>query len=130
MATCSYNRPLPNPPTPSAACAVPLGGSNTTLLDVCCNGHINPIRQYGAPGEDECYQYCTTETVDEVIACFSRPENLGPYDANNPTWSCYNAVEANEENRPVFEGGVARIGIGKAMVVILGLGLVSAVMGS
>jgi hypothetical protein len=130
--TCAFNVPIPNPPTTLSACSVPLGGSNSTILDTCCNAHINPILKYGAPDSSECYQYCTTDSVHAVMECLSQPENLGAFDAENPKWSCYNVGDVRKEEA-VDDGygygsGVGRVRLSKAAVVVGILGLVGVVM--
>jgi hypothetical protein len=126
--SCTYNKPFPNPQTAGAACSVPIGGSNTTLLDTCCNGHINPVQKYGAPGEDECYQFCTTDEVVDVMACLTI--NLGEFDADNPTWACFNYAGAKSKSGSEYDSGVGRVKVGKMMATVVLLGLVGAVVGT
>ncbi|KAF2658355.1 hypothetical protein K491DRAFT_676404 [Lophiostoma macrostomum CBS 122681] len=105
-ASCNYDRPIPNPPTTSTACSVPIGGSNTTILDTCCNGHINPFKQYGAPGEDTCYQYCTTQAGVDVQNCLRNKLGNGT-DDTSPLFMCYNVVEGKGTSND-YEGTAVR----------------------
>ncbi|KAF2016948.1 hypothetical protein BU24DRAFT_140993 [Aaosphaeria arxii CBS 175.79] len=96
--SCTFTSPIPNPPTTTTStCAVPLGGSNSTYLDVCCNGHINPITTYGSPGDSaECYMYCTTDNWSEVSRCLEGKfaEGGGGGDGKGgPSFACFNAVD-------------------------------------
>ncbi|KAF1977845.1 hypothetical protein BU23DRAFT_435644, partial [Bimuria novae-zelandiae CBS 107.79] len=76
--TCAFSSLIPSPPTDLQSCAVPIGGSNSTLLDTCCNGEVNPIRTFPAPDADhECYMYCTTDDAAPVQTCLE--QNLGRY---------------------------------------------------
>jgi hypothetical protein len=73
--------PIPAPPTSSLSCAVPLGGSNTTILDSCCNGHINRIIPYSTTPDrngtylvpNGCYLFCTPEAdaMEDVKTCLA-----------------------------------------------------------
>ncbi|KAF2866122.1 hypothetical protein BDV95DRAFT_505465 [Massariosphaeria phaeospora] len=118
MAFCAVSGPLPNPPTTRPSCAVPIGGSNSTRLDNCCNSHINAIRTYA----DDCYQYCEVDNAADVQMCLDR--DLGPYDANKPTFQCFNVVE----NQAVggAHGRLRTPGIWA--VVVLGISLASGLL--
>ncbi|KAF2256915.1 hypothetical protein BU26DRAFT_31974 [Trematosphaeria pertusa] len=122
--SCAFTSGIPNPPTTSPSCAVPIGGSNSTLLDTCCNGHINPINTYSAPGaDDDCYQYCTTDAVNDVQGCLT--QKFEAYDKNSPAFQCFNVapVKAAES-----KGGRIK-GAGWILRVAVGLGVVGAVVG-
>ena len=120
--TCSFNKPIPKPPTTGPAFAVLVGGSNTTILDTCCNGHINPIRAYHAPEEDDCYLYCNTDAPDAVMSCLSQPQMLGAksIDANNPNWDSFN-VDENRVQRSDYDSGVERLRLVKVTAVVIGM---------
>ncbi|KAF2635064.1 hypothetical protein P280DRAFT_383192, partial [Massarina eburnea CBS 473.64] len=86
--SCSYTSPIPTPPTSLTSCAVPLGGSNSTLLDTCCNGEINPIRTYSvAETTSDCYQYCTTNDVASVQTCLKW--NMDMYGVAGESFRCF-----------------------------------------
>ena len=76
--------PIPRPPVSAASCGVPLGGSNNTILDTCCNGHVNRIVPYSTfpssiPNGNEstylapngCYLFCQPgeEELATVRSC-------------------------------------------------------------
>ncbi|PSN61320.1 hypothetical protein BS50DRAFT_461224, partial [Corynespora cassiicola Philippines] len=91
--SCSFSGPLPNPQTAASSCTVPIGGSNSTIIDTCCNGHVNPIQTYSFPNsKEDCYMFCTTTDVQTVESCLI--EKLGPYDPDQPAFQCFNAVAA------------------------------------
>ncbi|KAF2272841.1 uncharacterized protein EI97DRAFT_197610 [Westerdykella ornata] len=133
--TCTFTTPIPTPPTTLPSCALPLGHSNTTLLDTCCNGHINPVTTYAAPGApDACYQFCTTEDVRGVMACLGAPENLGESGEGTATerWRCFNVVEREVKKEGVYGSGAGRVnerGLGVGGVVVVLLGVLGVVMG-
>jgi hypothetical protein len=119
--SCTYNNPPPNPPTSQAACAVPMGGSNQTIIDTCCNGHINPIVNYGAPGEADCWQYCTTDDPNTVQSCLE--QNMGIYNPSNPRFACYNAVSSKNTTSMA-----AVAALSKPMILVMALGLLGTIM--
>ncbi|KAF2005165.1 hypothetical protein P154DRAFT_425271 [Amniculicola lignicola CBS 123094] len=128
MSSCASNPQIPNPPsTTTTTCAVRLGGSNSTILDACCNSHINGFKSYPAPGSSkDCYQYCETNDPDAVERCFSLPSNFGPYDKERPDFQCFNAVNGTGSTGDAI--GRGRPGWG--MMSILAMGLVGSVIGS
>ncbi|KAF2689791.1 hypothetical protein K458DRAFT_384426 [Lentithecium fluviatile CBS 122367] len=125
---CTFPTPLniPTPPTTSQTCAVPIGGSNTTLLDTCCNGHINPVLTYSAPGSsDNCYSYCTTDDAVSVQEC------LGEYMMEG-AFRCFGVVAARAE------GSAGGFGVGSGngrgagawwVKVVVGVGVLGALGG-
>ncbi|KAF2727133.1 hypothetical protein EJ04DRAFT_506233 [Polyplosphaeria fusca] len=124
MSTCTFTTPLPNPPTTLPSCSVPIGSSNSTILDTCCNSEVNPIRSYGAPdGGPDCYMFCTTDTVQTVEECLR--QNLGMYEKDAPQFECFN-VGVGVQKAESGAGG--REGTGKrGRWVVLGLAIVFAV---
>jgi hypothetical protein len=122
--SCNFNAPIPNTPTAASSCAVPIGSSNSTILDTCCNGHINEIKTYGAPGDDDdCYLYCTTDTVEEVNKCLE--EKMGEFEKDRQQWMCFNAI-----NSKASEGGaVQKRPRGKGMILLVSLGIVTFALG-
>lgn len=116
---CTFPTPLtiPSPPTPAQACAVPSGASNSTLLDTCCNGHINPVLPYSAPGaKDDCYLYCTTDDAVSVQACLSEYMKEGAF-------QCFGVKERSVEGGAAGKKGgswVVRVAAGLGVVVVLG----------
>lgn len=129
--SCNFSKPIPNPPTYTAACAVPIGGSNGTIFDTCCNGHINSIQNYGQEDDDEgnCYQYCNTNAVDAVMACLSQPQNLGPMDPNNEKWKCFNVEAGGSRKQSDYESAGMRLkGVGKWTMFVMGLGVIATMM--
>ncbi|KAF2745860.1 hypothetical protein M011DRAFT_504084 [Sporormia fimetaria CBS 119925] len=127
---CPTTTPLPPPPTPHPACAVPLGGSNSTILDTCCNGHINAIISYGSSSassaeQQNCYQYCTPDPakLHDVYACLERPENLDVMDGEGRKWACWGeGGEVVVRGVQVGGGSMRRGGrMGWVGVVVLGM---------
>jgi len=121
--SCSFSGPIPKPTTTAASCAVPLGNDNSTILDTCCNGHINVIKSFGALDvEDNCYLYCTTDLVDDVEGCLS--ENLGLYNNNHQTYQCFDGVVGK-----MAESRGTKLRLGKWIIVMMGLGFLGVSMG-
>jgi hypothetical protein len=117
--SCTFNSPIPNPQTSLPACSVPIGFSNSTILDTCCNSEVNPIRSYGAPdGGPSCYQYCTTDDVQAVEQCLQ--QNLGAYEVGQPQFQCFNVAVGVKK----AENGGARIGGGRWVFVLMTAGFV------
>ncbi|KAF2258956.1 hypothetical protein CC78DRAFT_572170 [Lojkania enalia] len=121
MTTCPHRFGIPNPPTTKAACAIPIGGSNSTILDTCCNGHINPIVSYGAPDGEDCYQFCTTDAVEEVEDCLLN--KLGEFNKSDPDFQCFNAVDMQTQTNDSRRRGVG-------MWLFVALGVVGMVAGT
>lgn len=119
--SCTFPTPLtlPTPPVTVQACAVPLGGSNSTLLDTCCNGHINPIRTYSAPNSsDDCYMYCTTDDALSVQECLSEYMKEGAF-------QCFGVTV-----RRAGSGGKSTLGRGSWwMKFAIGVGVLGALGG-
>lgn len=113
--SCQPVTAVPPPPTTHPACAVPIGGSNSSILDACCNGHINAIATYSAPETtlsadssssapvivnsedgDDCFQYCITATPDIVRSCLA--EKMQAFDKEGATgvglFGCFNTEKA------------------------------------
>ena len=132
---------IPQPPTTLPSCAVPVGGSNSSILDACCNGHINAIATYSADDsedDDGCFQYCITDSPNIVQSCLA--QKMAEYEKGGSTgtagmYGCFNADKAvRQASGSGNEGGYAtgagvRIGGSWAMTFMLGLGVVGAVMG-
>ncbi|PVH98375.1 hypothetical protein DM02DRAFT_615868 [Periconia macrospinosa] len=113
MASCTYTTLFPPPPTNLPSCAVPLGGSNSTILDSCCNGEVNLIRTYSGPGvSNDCYQYCNTADVKSVQNCLS--QNMNMYGVVGPGFQCFNAVEG----RGVENSGT-KFGVGAKWIFMI-----------
>ncbi|KAF2711997.1 hypothetical protein K504DRAFT_346410, partial [Pleomassaria siparia CBS 279.74] len=106
---------IPQPATNAPSCSVPIGGSNSTIFDSCCNSHINLIQT----DSTSCYLFCTTDSVADVENCLN--SKLGPYNKQRQTFQCFNETAK--------EGGSERIRLGKGILVIMGLGLAASIMG-
>ncbi|KAF2036103.1 hypothetical protein EK21DRAFT_106209 [Setomelanomma holmii] len=133
--------PVPAPPTSLTSCAVPVGGSNSTILDVCCNSHVNSFATYAAPGasnvrsDDGCFQFCTTDNPEYVSGCLTN--TLGEY-ASAINFECFNVPNVKKDSgsgaggdESGYGNAAGRIGggrIGWAMGVVVGLSLVGAVL--
>ncbi|KAH7398666.1 hypothetical protein DE146DRAFT_498333 [Phaeosphaeria sp. MPI-PUGE-AT-0046c] len=131
--------PVPAPPTSLPACAIPIGGSNTTILDTCCNGHINAMATYSAPGsssnaksDNGCFQYCVTDSPDYVAGCLTN--TLGEFESS-VVFECFNTQkgkkgEASKEERG-YGSGAGKVGgrVGWGMGSLVVLGFVGAVVG-
>ncbi|KAF1962799.1 hypothetical protein CC80DRAFT_541950 [Byssothecium circinans] len=123
--SCAYTTPIPLPPTSLTSCAVPLGGANSTLLDTCCNGEINPIRMYSGAGESsDCYQYCTTSDVASVQDCLS--VNMAMYGAASVGFQCFNVVAAKGVENA--DGGRTGGMSGKLWMTMVGFWALSGVL--
>ncbi|EUC42629.1 hypothetical protein COCMIDRAFT_28758 [Bipolaris oryzae ATCC 44560] len=113
--SCQPLSSVPPPPTTLPSCAVPIGGSNSSILDACCNGHINAIATYSAPETtsltprdsktpvivnsedgDDCFQYCITDSPDIVETCLA--EKMQAFDKEGATgvgmFGCFNVEKA------------------------------------
>jgi hypothetical protein len=117
---------------------VPIGGSNSSILDTCCNGHINAIATYSAPGsssnaraDNGCFQFCVTDNPEYVEGCLTN--TLGEYEKGGLMFECFNTASV-KKGRDGEDSGYAsagsRTGFGWMMGVIVGLGFVGAVVGS
>ncbi|KAF1832116.1 hypothetical protein BDW02DRAFT_503764 [Decorospora gaudefroyi] len=155
--SCQPFTSIPQPPTTLPSCAVPVGGSNSSILDACCNGHINAIATYSASDsptiivssslspaasstpivnsedDDGCFQYCITDSPDIVQSCLA--EKMSAYKESQTTYGCFNADKAARRARGSDEGYVsAGTKIGGcaewAVRLLLGVGVVGALMGS
>jgi hypothetical protein len=129
---------IPAPPTTLPSCAVPVGGSNSSILDACCNGHINAIATYSADDtedDDGCFQYCITDSPNLVQSCLA--QKMEEYEKEGATGSgmfgCFNANKAVRQAASNEGGYATGAGVrtsGSWLVqVLLGLGLVGAVIG-
>ena len=137
---CNANQ-IPSPPTSLASCAVPIGGSNSSIIDNCCNGHINSIVTYGPRGsnsnarsDDGCFQFCITDSPDLVEGCLAN--SLGEYSKGEPIFKCFNTA-AVKKDAGSSEGGYGNAGVsvkaggvGWVMGAVLGLAFVGATMGT
>ncbi|KAL6710743.1 hypothetical protein ACN47E_007800 [Coniothyrium glycines] len=141
MACPSYNL-IPTPPTTLSSCAVPIGGSNSSILDACCNGHINAITTYSAPDadtnsedDDGCFQYCVTDSPAMVQSCLTQNMEIYQKKEGVQAFECFN-VDAVKKSGGRSEGeynsaGVRASGrVGWAMGIVLTLGIVGTAMGS
>ncbi|KAJ6274323.1 hypothetical protein PSV08DRAFT_263300, partial [Bipolaris maydis] len=100
--SCQPISSVPPPPTTLPSCAVPIGGSNSSILDACCNGHINAIATYSAPDttsltpRDSTTPYCITDSPDIVETCLA--EKMKAFDKEGATgigmFGCFNAEKA------------------------------------
>ncbi|KAH7392641.1 hypothetical protein BKA66DRAFT_412106 [Pyrenochaeta sp. MPI-SDFR-AT-0127] len=135
--SCNAFSQIPAPPTTLPSCAVPIGGSNSSILDACCNGHINAIATYSDPkadanleDDDGCFQYCTTDSPANVEACLS--QKLAEYATSGPKFECFNVnvegVRKGGSGGYSSAGGRVRVK-GWVMGVVLGMGFVGAVVG-
>jgi hypothetical protein len=142
--SCAPFTTIPQPPTLLPACAVPVGGSNSSILDACCNGHINAIATYSADDsedDDGCFQYCITDSPDIVQSCLAQKmqeyEKDGSSGVGGGMYGCFNADKAVRQtggSGSGNEGGYAtgagvRVGGSWVMSFLLGLSVLGAVMG-
>lgn len=137
--SCAPFSQIPTPPTTLASCAVPVGGSNSSILDACCNGHINAITTYSAPDEDTnsedndgCFQYCVTDSADIVRGCLA--EKMEAYEKGMSMFECFNVASVrkggNSEDGSYRSLGVSNGGgLGWAARVMISLGIVGAIVG-
>ncbi|KAH3963176.1 hypothetical protein HBI65_175650 [Parastagonospora nodorum] len=130
--------PITAPPTTLTSCAVPIGGSNSSILDTCCNGHINAMATYSAPGSSSnarsgngCFQFCVTDDPDFVSGCLTN--TLGEYEKDTLNFECFNVGSAKKDRSAsggAYESGGERVAVRWSVTVFLGLGFVGAVLGS
>ncbi|KAH7075920.1 hypothetical protein BKA63DRAFT_310934 [Paraphoma chrysanthemicola] len=137
--SCAAVTQIPAPPTAVTACAVPVGGSNSTILEACCNSHINGFATYAAPGagnarsDDGCFQFCTTDSPDYVSGCLTN--TLGEYESSTLMFECFNVANVKKDNGAGASGygnaaGSIAAGRSWAMGIIVGLTMVGAAVGS
>lgn len=135
--SCQPFTQIPSPPTTLASCAVPIGGSNSTILDTCCNGHINAIATYSAPNtnsnaesENGCFQFCVTDTPENVRTCLMT--KFSAYDRGLSDFECFNVNSvkkgSGDAEQYYSNTGSGRRGLGWGISVVLGLGCVGAVL--
>ncbi|KAF2829970.1 hypothetical protein CC86DRAFT_391998 [Ophiobolus disseminans] len=138
--SCNINQ-IPSPPTALSSCAVPVGGSNSSILDMCCNSHVNAVATYGPPGsnsntrtEDGCFQFCVTDEPDVVQGCLTN--TLREYAKGDPILKCFNVATAKKDTGAT-EGGygsagtrVRASGVGWVMGTVLSLAFVGAAVGT
>ncbi|KAF1852166.1 uncharacterized protein K460DRAFT_351994 [Cucurbitaria berberidis CBS 394.84] len=131
--SCQPFTRIPSPPTALGSCAVPVGGSNSSILDACCNGHINAIATYSDPNSDTnledadgCFQFCITDSPDIVRTCLAT--KFSAYERGQSMFECFNGGSARK-GTGYSNAGSARHGLGWGISVVLGLGFVGAVMG-
>ncbi|CAN9451058.1 unnamed protein product [Alternaria alternata] len=154
--SCQPFTAVPQPPTTLPSCAVPVGGSNSSILDACCNGHINAIATYSAPDtttsspstsstpvivnsedNDGCFQYCITDSPDIVQSCLA--QKMEEYEKDSASgmgiFGCFNTDKAVGAKRNDDEAGYASAGMrisgGRSWMVsaLLGLSVLGAVVG-
>jgi len=154
--SCQPFTSVPQPPTNLPSCAVPVGGSNSSILDACCNGHINAIATYSAPDSttssssasstpvivnsednDGCFQYCITDSPDIVQSCLV--QKMEEYEKEGAsgmgTFGCFNTDKAVGARKVDEERGYASSGVrisgGASWVVsmLLGLSVIGVVVG-
>lgn len=65
------------------------------------------------------------------MECLSQPENLGAFNAENPTWSCYNVGDASKEASvdDEYGSGVGRMRLGTSGVAVMVLAIVGVALG-
>lgn len=110
--SCNANI-IPAPPTTLASCSVPIGGSNSSILDTCCNSHINAIATYGAPGSNSnapsdngCFQFCVTDTAGYVENCLMNA--LSDFEEGEPIFQCFNTETTSSEARSDYGNSGAK----------------------
>jgi hypothetical protein len=135
--SCSTPSQIPSPPTTLSSCAIPIGGSNSSILDVCCNGHINAMATYSSPGsssnaraDDGCFQFCVTDTPEYVAGCLTN--TLGEFEKGGLMFECFNVpgTKKGRDGGDVYMNAAGRVGMGWVMGLVVGLGAVGAVLGS
>ncbi|KAH8698092.1 hypothetical protein GQ44DRAFT_832288 [Phaeosphaeriaceae sp. PMI808] len=138
--SCNSNSNLvPSPPTNLASCAIPIGGSNSSILDTCCNGHINAMATYSAPGSNSnarsdngCFQFCVTDTPELVQGCLIN--TLGEYAKGAPVFECFNVGNVKKDSGSSGYGNTgARVharGMSWTACLVVGLGFFGAAMGT
>ncbi|EOA91090.1 hypothetical protein ACJQWK_11353 [Exserohilum turcicum] len=154
---CQPVTSIPQPPTTHPSCAVPIGGSNSSILDACCNGHINTIATYSAPetasspgsatskpvivnseDNDDCFQYCITDSPDIVQSCLA--EKMAAFEKESASgkgmFGCFNVQKARSARRATGgnEGSYASAGLrisgsgSWALSILMALSVVGAFM--
>jgi len=113
---------------------VPVGGSNSSILDACCNGHINAISTYSSPeadtnseDSDGCFQFCVTNSPDMVRECLA--EKMKAYKEEGNMFQCFR-TGGTKVTRRSYASGASKIGGYWPMCVSLGLGVLGAVVGA
>ncbi|KAI4638335.1 hypothetical protein J4E81_002427 [Alternaria sp. BMP 2799] len=153
--SCQPFTSVPQPPTNLPSCAVPVGGSNSSILDACCNGHINAIATYSAPDSttsspsasstpvivnsednDGCFQYCITDSPDIVQSCLA--QKMEEYEKEGASgmgmFGCFNTDKAVGARKVDEERGYASAGVrisggaSWAVSMLLGLSVIGAVV--
>ncbi|KAF1939172.1 hypothetical protein EJ02DRAFT_514041 [Clathrospora elynae] len=139
--SCQPRPSIPTPPTNLPSCALPIGGSNSSILDACCNGHINAIATYSAPDGDQnnedddgCFQYCITDSPDLVQGCLAQKMEVYEKEQGAQMFECFNLKAGVRRTGGSAEGyasaGVrVRGGLGWGLRVLLGVGVVGTVLG-
>jgi hypothetical protein len=134
--SCSAPSQIPSPPTTLSSCAIPIGGSNSSILDVCCNGHINAMATYSAPGsssnakaDDGCFQFCVTDNPEYVAGCLTN--TLGEFEKGGLMFECFNVPGTKKErDGGAYMSGGEKVGLGWVMSLVVGLGMIGSVIGS
>lgn len=132
---CQPFTSIPSPPTTYSSCAVPIGGSNSSILDACCNGEINAISTYSSPNtntnsedDDGCFQFCITSSPNTVKTCLQ--DNLEEYESGIAIFECFNTDSARKAGSV---GGYRNTGVRKGLswtiVTVSVLGFAGAMMG-
>ncbi|RMZ74279.1 argininosuccinate lyase [Pyrenophora seminiperda CCB06] len=155
--SCAPSTSIPHPPTTLSSCAVPIGGSNSSILHACCNGHINALATYSAPDttstsssssstppvivnsedNDGCFLYCITDSPSLVQTCLKQKMDEENVAGEGDGFACFEAdkVVRREKGRRVVkrESGYANAGVrvstGWGMRILLGVSVVGIVMG-
>ncbi|KAF2848800.1 hypothetical protein T440DRAFT_147308 [Plenodomus tracheiphilus IPT5] len=133
--SCQPFTSIPTPPTLLPSCAVPVGGSNSSILDACCNGHINAISIYSSPDADPnsedndgCFQFCVTDSPDMVRGCLT--EKMKAYEEGENMFQCFNTRSTKMTRGGYASGASAKGGLGWTVGVLMGLGFVGAMIGT
>ncbi|KAF1916957.1 hypothetical protein BDU57DRAFT_539184 [Ampelomyces quisqualis] len=99
--SCAAPTSIPSPPTTLPSCAVPIGGSNSSILDTCCNAHVNAMLTYSAPAsasnsraDNGCFQFCITDDPAYVAGCLTN--TLGEYEGSALLFECFNTGEVEK----------------------------------
>ena len=91
---------------------------------------------------NDCFQYCIPDRADDVQSCLARELGAYRHVGTGPTFKCFNVdvggLEKTRmeegEDRAGYSSGAMRVrsmgGVRWTMSVVLGVGFVSAVMGS
>jgi hypothetical protein len=134
--SCAVSVPIPAPPTTLASCAVPVGGSNSSILDTCCNGHINAMATYSAPGsssnarsDDGCFQFCVTDSPEYVEGCLTN--TLGEFEKGALNFECFNtgSMKKGKEGESGYGNAAVKGKVGWTMRLVIGLGIVGSIVG-